>query len=266
MNMKLCLFLILLVVLFVAVQAASTSKKAVSSKAATSKAASSKGATSKGATSKGATSKGASSKGATSKGASSKGATSKGASSKAAGSKSAATKGSPSMSPAPNTICNRYSAALNITNVLLMNQIIVPLERSVFDVSASPGNDLAQYFNGTTPQNSRNFLDPKNKDLLGSLNDRFVAFFGEIYGCTQPDFPRFYRTGNLRRMHQRMMLTDAQFNEFQAALGNVLTGLGVASTDVTTATTALEPFRSKIVRNRRRGKALPSTSFSVAPS
>jgi len=282
MNSKVWILALLFVVLFVYLASSATpatskgaTSKAATSKGATSKAATSKGATSKGATSKGATSKGATSKGATSKGATSKGATSKGATSKGATSKGATSKGAtskaaggggggftplPSRSNQPKTICNTYSKALNITNLALMYTVIDAVSLQLF----MPTNDLAQYFNGTTPPGSRDFVSEKNRDLAAGLNHRLIAFFGGLLGCTlDPHFPVFKKTANFRRLHQRMGITNAQFDEFNGVLISVCQSAGVAQADLTTMTAILETFRTRVVKQKR---PQPGANSPAAPA
>jgi len=124
---------------------------------------------------------------------------------------------------------------------------------------------LLQYFNGTTPTGSRDFTSEKNRDLMNGLTRRLVAFFGGVTGCTMdPHFPKFKKTANFRRMHQRMNLDNADFDAFNAAVLGVMGGAGVSQADLTTMKSMLETFRPKVVKGKKNLPPPPAASKPAA--
>jgi len=153
-----------------------------------------------------------------------------------------------SASPVAKTMCQRYANVSKVTQEVWVTGIIMAVEKTV----TNPKQDLAQYFNGTTPVGSRNFVDPNNRDLLHQLTVRLVAFFGELLGCDDSNFPAFHKSANFRRIHHRMQLSAAQFSSFNAAVATAMKTAGVSQADVNSFTlNSLNPFRSKIVFQKR---------------
>jgi len=144
-------------------------------------------------------------------------------------------------------------------------QLMLEGIQAIEAIVTKPTSDLAQYFNGTTPAGSRNFLDPANKDLLHELTIRLVAFFGQLLGCNDPTFPKFHKTANFRRLHHRMMLTDAEFQEFNGVVLTVLNSAGFSNADVGLVGVVLNGFQSKIVFSKRV-PAASVTGFPPIPS
>jgi len=262
MNSKVWILVLIAIICLIA-YAEGASKAAAKTKAAGSKAAGSKAAGSKAAGTKAAGTKAAGSKAAGTKAAGSKAAGSKAAGSKAAGSKAATTGGKPvgisplpSRSNQPKTICNTYSKALNLTNEALMYAVVNGVE---FQVTMNP--ELLQYFNGTKPPGSRDFTDPANRDLMAGLTKRLVAFFGGLTGCTMdPHFPKFKKTANFRRLHQRMGISNSDFDMFNSIVLSVMQGAGVTQADLTTMKSLLETLRPKIVKGKRSVAPPPAAS------
>jgi len=159
------------------------------------------------------------------------------------------------------TICAKYATKLKMTQVALMYTIINKLSAVV----TNPNNILAQYFNGTTPPGSRNFLDPANIDFLKLLDHRFVAFFGALMGCNAPGFPVFEQSGNFRRIHQRMHLNITEFDVFVIDAGVVLKNVGFDQSDISTVAKIIGLFKSRVVYTKRI-PAASITGFPPVPS
>jgi len=175
--------------------------------------------------------------------------------------KTTSKKTSPSPSNAPRTMCDLYASKNQMTQEMLMRTIITDVIARV----VNPNQILAQYFNGTTPPGSRNFLDPKNRDLTEDLINRLIAFFGQLLQCTSKDFPAFHKTGNFRRIHHRMRLTVNEFNLFNAAVLAALKDSKFSTSDIGDVGVVLNSFSSEIVFQKRVPK--PSvTGFPPIPS
>lgn len=61
-----------------------------------------------------------------------------------------------------DSICDRYSDLLNVTNEELVREVVV----DVFDLATQPTSPLLQFFDGTTPPGSTDYLNATNQDLL----------------------------------------------------------------------------------------------------
>jgi hypothetical protein len=166
-----------------------------------------------------------------------------------------------SASAAAKTLCETYASKAKMSQEEWMTGIIQDVEMDV----TNPKNDLAQYFNGTTPSGSRNFVDPENRDLLHQLTVRLVAFFGELIGCNERDFPSFKKTANFRRLHHRMMISESHFNNFNAAVATAMKNAGVSQSDTNKVATVLAGFKDQVVFSKRVPHA-SLTGFPPVPS
>jgi hypothetical protein len=155
-----------------------------------------------------------------------------------------------SASPRPKTMCEQYGG--NDQKAFMFTLIDGVFEKIMM-------GRLAAYFNGTTPTGSRDYLDPNNRDLLHFLVVRLVAFFGEILGCTEKGFPQFHRTGNFRRMHQRMFIDLADFELFNSYVLESAEAAGISSSDAGMISNVLNSFQSTIVFGSR--KAAPTDTM-----
>jgi len=106
----------------------------------------------------------------------------------------------------------------------------------------------------------------KNRDLLEHLTLRLAIFFGDYVGCDDPSFPKFHATGNFRRIHQRMRLTNTEFDNFNLLLKGILSKkYGFKTADVETVCKVLDEFQTKVVY-QRRVPAASVTGFPPLPS
>jgi len=143
---------------------------------------------------------------------------------------------------ASNSICDKYSRALSLTNTQLVTFVVTQtIQRLVGD-----GAPTKKYFDGTKPSGSVNFLDASNGALLQSLTDSLINFFWGPLGCSM-DPQRAYTGGSMKGVHSGMGINGDEFSFFRDSLAAVLSGAGVAAADVTTVNGVIESLRSAIV-------------------
>jgi len=141
-----------------------------------------------------------------------------------------------------NSICDRYSRALRITNVQLVSTVVNGTVAAVV-VSHAP---TKKYFDGRQPPGSLNFLDPKNAAALNRLKNSLINFFWGPLGCT--DKPaRNYTGGAMGPVHAAMGINDGDFTYFVNALIGVMTKAGVTAADTKVVRSVLESTRKDIV-------------------
>jgi hypothetical protein len=143
---------------------------------------------------------------------------------------------------ASNSICDKYSRALKLTNTALVTFVVKQtITRLVADDAPTK-----QYFDGTKPEGSINFLDASNAALLQALTDSLVNFFWGPLGCTM-DPPRSYTGGGMKEVHSAMGINGQEFTHFKNSLAGVLKDAGVVAADVNAVNGVIESLRSAIV-------------------
>jgi len=139
-----------------------------------------------------------------------------------------------------NSICDRYSRALKITNLQLLQSVVNGTVTAVVAKQAP----TKKYFDGRQPPGSTNFLT--NPAALASLQNSLVNFFFGPLGCTDRPL-RNYTGRSMKSVHSGMSINDADFTFFVNALLGVLTKSGVTPVDVKTVRGVLESTRKDIV-------------------
>jgi len=141
-----------------------------------------------------------------------------------------------------NSICDRYSRALKVTNTQLLYAIVNGTVAGV----VSPNAVTKKFFDGTKPAGSVNYL--KNPVALNALKGSIVNFFWGPLGCT--DMPgRKYTGQTMAAAHGSMGINDVEFDYFNSVLLGVLTKAGVTQNDVNAVKTVLESLRGAIVKS-----------------
>jgi len=141
-----------------------------------------------------------------------------------------------------NSICDRYSRALRISNVQLLNTVV---NGTVLGLVA-PNAPTRKYFDGRKPPGSLNFLDPRNVGALIRLKNSLVKFFYGPLGCTDRPILN-YTGGSMKGAHAAMGITSDDFTFFVDTLLGVLSKAGVTAADVKTVKSVLESTRGDIV-------------------
>jgi len=141
-----------------------------------------------------------------------------------------------------NSICDRYSNMLSVTNKDLMTKVVVATVTGV----TSPSAPTLKYFDGTKPPGSLNFLLPKNKNALDGVLFGLVTFFGQALGCSDGTLPP-YGGPTLKNVHGIMGIAVDEFDFFNNVLIGVLRGAGVAQKDITTVHRFLNSTQPNIV-------------------
>jgi len=140
------------------------------------------------------------------------------------------------------TLCNKYSKALNISNNLLVTTVVTGVVPKIVEV----GTPTKAFFDGTRPAGSVNFLDPNNKQLLDALVRSLVAFFGAGLGCTDGTIGS-YTGPTMDKVHLRLGISDQAFEFFNLQVINVMRKAGVVETDLATVLTLLISLQAQIV-------------------
>jgi len=145
---------------------------------------------------------------------------------------------------APDSICDKYSKALKVTNKGLVTTVVT----ATFNLLVAANAPTLKYFNGVKPPGSTDFT--RNKEALGALVDGLVAFFGVALGCTDGTIGP-YRGGSLAVVHKDMMITLPDFHFFNRQVIGVLKGSGVTMADAIAVERVLNGTKSDIVTARR---------------
>jgi len=139
-----------------------------------------------------------------------------------------------------NSICDRYSRALKITNVQLVTSVVNGTVAGL----VAPHAPTKKYFDGRKPPGSVNFLT--NALALNRLKNSLVNYFYGPLGCTDKPF-RNYTGGTMAAVHGMMGINNDEFNFFVNTLSGVLMKAGVSSVDVSTVRKLLGSTRAAIV-------------------
>jgi len=137
------------------------------------------------------------------------------------------------------TICDKYSAFLNVTNVQLVTSVVT----STVNAVVASGTPTLPFFDGTVPTGSFNYV--ANGTAVGILIGKLVGFFGQyaVLGCSDSTVPPYTGNPNMQIVHQNMPITLGVFNFFNNALLNVLTVAGVTPADVAAVNAILQSTR-----------------------
>jgi len=141
-----------------------------------------------------------------------------------------------------NSICDRYSKALSVTNKELVSTVVT----GVFTAITADGAPTLKYFNGVKPAGSMNYLNPKNKLALDGLSNGLVSFFGTALMCSDETLPP-YGGPNMKAVHKIMRINEAEFNFFNVQVIQVLRNAGVTTPDLAAITKFLNSTKSDIV-------------------
>jgi len=142
------------------------------------------------------------------------------------------------------TICNKYSKALKISNKDLVSTVV----DGVVPKIVAANTPTKQYFDGTRPAGSVNFLDPNNAGALFALKASLVAFFGAGLGCSDGTIGA-YTGGPMDKVHQPMGISDLAFEFFNLQVIAVMRGAGVTEMDLASVLAVLVSFRTAIVQS-----------------
>jgi truncated hemoglobin YjbI len=134
------------------------------------------------------------------------------------------------------TICDYYSAALNLTNADLVSFVVAQT------VNMSLHSELAVFFNGEVPEGSTDFTDPDNTEAFIHLFDGLVSFFGVALGCTDGSIAP-YTGPSLADAHAGMPITSDDFELFNSFIIEIMGAAGVIEADLETVGGVLESTR-----------------------
>jgi len=140
------------------------------------------------------------------------------------------------------SICEKYSEALNLTNKALVSTVVNGVIKKV----TAPKTPTLRYFNGMKPANSTNFLDPANADQLKALVDSLVSFFGDALGCSDGTITP-YSGPPMSKVHQPMGIATFEFNFFNDQVIAVLKAAGVSDVDQVAVRIVLNGLKADIV-------------------
>jgi len=137
------------------------------------------------------------------------------------------------------TLCEKYSSGLTISNLQLLQTIVDQT------VSGVVNNQVTlPYFNGQQPVGSTNFLSDAN--ALANLKKGLVSFFGGALGCSDGTIEN-YSGADLLTVHKHMFVSEDAFNNFNAILLGVMKSSGVTPEDLNTVRGVLEGTKAQIV-------------------
>jgi hypothetical protein len=158
-----------------------------------------------------------------------------------------------------NSICDRYSKLLNITNVQLVTTVV----QNFLVAALTPGFPLKGFFDGSIPVGSTNFS--ANAAAATRLGGCLVAFFGQqgVLTCTDASFPPYTCRTDLHAIHQLMPIGINEFNTFNTGLLGILAAAGVAQADQNAVLAVLQTTKSAICNQPNCGGAPPATQFAV---
>jgi len=142
-----------------------------------------------------------------------------------------------------DTICEKYSKALGVTQIQLMDTIV----KAVVTAEVSdPAIKL--FFDGTLPPNSINFL--ANMSAFNRLANNLIAFFGAAIGCMDPTFPVYNGNKNMKAVHMFMPIDYDAFEKFNVIFIQALAKLGVDAGDQAAIRGVLDSFAPAIINPR----------------
>jgi len=141
------------------------------------------------------------------------------------------------------SICTKYSTALNINNSALVTGLVL----ATFGNITAPASPLLHFFDGTIINFPGNMMiDFRVAGApQATLVQHLVQFFGAALGCADGSIGT-YAGATMPASHMFMNISNSQFNYFKAALGGVGAGNGVQPADLTAVNTVLETTRSGV--------------------
>jgi len=122
----------------------------------------------------------------------------------------------------PETICNKYSRALTLTNVQLVTTVVT----GAFTQLVAPTSPLLGFFDGT--YNAVNYTNPANAAATTNLANHLVQFFGAALGCTDPSYPPYTGNTDLHAVHIALPIGSFEFSAFNNIVIGVMAGAGVS--------------------------------------
>jgi len=134
------------------------------------------------------------------------------------------------------SLCDKYSAAKNLTNLALMTTIVGDTFAGL-TASTSP---VLDWFNGV--KNGIDYTDPANKNQTDLLAAHLVQWFGRDLQCTDPTFPTYGGNPSMSSVHSTLGLGASQIAAFNKILTDVLGALGVSNPDILFVKTYLNGF------------------------
>jgi len=145
------------------------------------------------------------------------------------------------------SLCDYYAAALNITQLQLVTTVV---QNTVVRVAVTPNDFTQQYFNGSFPPGSFDYL--ANTTAVSALEGRLVAFFGQqgVLSCSDPTFPA-YVGPNMTYVHRNMAIEETHFDYFNDQLIAVVAQAGVTPADQASIRSILDSTRSQIVTRQQ---------------
>jgi len=152
-------------------------------------------------------------------------------------------------------ICDRYSDALNITNVQLMTTLVTNTFVALIN---SP---LRSYFNASVRGTTKNFITDLTRQ--GQLVNGLVSFFGQaaVLSCTDVGFPA-YTGADMTATHIAFPIGPGEFDLFNTLLLGVARSAGVVQSDLTAIGAVLESTRPAVCNQC----GAPSTSTGSQPN
>jgi truncated hemoglobin YjbI len=157
------------------------------------------------------------------------------------------------------TICQKYAAALGVSQLTLMTTAVTAIVKA--EVS-DPG--IQAFFNGTLPPGSINFLT--NVTEYNRLAKNLIAYFGAALGCNDPSFPIYMGNPDMHAVHAKMPIGPNQFREFNRNFVMALALLGVSSADQMTVAAFLDGFATKIINSMYFLRICPYYSSALGVS
>jgi len=134
------------------------------------------------------------------------------------------------------SICNKYSLPGVTSNLQLVTQVI----GGVLTAAINPANGLLQFFNGTVPPGSPNFV--ANATANAILTAHLIQFFGAALGCSDGTIGG-YQGNPMSVAHANIPINNATFEGFNGAVIAVLKGMGVSAADLASVMAVLEGAR-----------------------
>jgi hypothetical protein len=132
---------------------------------------------------------------------------------------------------------------LGIPNKQLVSTVV---EGAVPKLVAA-GTPTKQYFDGTRPKNSLNYLDPKNANALAALKSSLVSFFGAALGCSDGSIGA-YSGPTMDVVHQPLGISDFAFEFFNLQVIEVMRKAGVQEADLSAVLSVLVSTRNAVVK------------------
>eukprot|EP01125_Pyxidicula_operculata_P005547 TRINITY_DN1956_c1_g1_i2.p1 TRINITY_DN1956_c1_g1~~TRINITY_DN1956_c1_g1_i2.p1 ORF type:complete len:1275 (+),score=178.99 TRINITY_DN1956_c1_g1_i2:1243-5067(+) len=150
--------------------------------------------------------------------------------------------------PVPDTLCEKYSKALSLSNYQLIEAVVNGTIARLVAADAP----TKKYFDGSKPTGSTNYLT--NTGALNNLRASLVAFFGQqgILGCSDYGFP-LYKGRTLSKSHigdsstPSLRITGSDFNYFNDQIIFVLNASGVTPSDQASVKALLDSTYPQVV-------------------